>query len=121
MYFIYGSGFEWILEASSSIIFDWWFEWGRKGNLLIKAIELISDTGAHLHSITFDGTKVNTKMCEALGADFCRKTPFILNPKLKEKIYIFYDAAHMVKLIRNAFGNKKMILNENMKKLNGII
>lgn len=38
-------------------------------------------------------------------------TPFIQNPANNEKIFIFYDAAHMIKLIRNAFGDKKCLMN----------
>lgn len=85
----------------------------ERSNLLSKAIELITDTGAHLCSITFDGATVNTSMCTVLGANFNDDSPFILNPATNEKIFTFYDAAHMIKLVRNAFGDKKIIIDGN--------
>lgn len=85
----------------------------ERGNLLKKAIELISETGAHVHSVTFDGTNVNTTMCTSLGANFdlSNPKPYFINPTTKEKVYTFYDPAHMIKLIRNTFGDRKIIMN----------
>jgi len=85
----------------------------ERGNLLTKAIELISETGANINSVTFDGTHVNTSMCTSLGACFelANSKPFFLNPITKEKVFAFYDPAHMIKLIRNTLGDKKNIIN----------
>jgi len=33
-----------------------------RGNVLMKAIDLLNETGVKLFSITFDGASVNTKM-----------------------------------------------------------
>lgn len=89
----------------------------ERSYLLSKAIELITDTGAHLCSITFDGATVNTSMCTKLGANCNDNSPFILNPATNEKIFTFYDAAHLIlvrlKLVRNAFGDKKIIIDGN--------
>lgn len=81
----------------------------ERANLLNKTIELLIDTGAHVNSITFDGAKVNTKMCTELGANFdlLDNRPYLEIPN-NEKLYIFYDPAHMLKLIRNAW--EKIIL-----------
>lgn len=75
-------------------------------NLLQKAIELLSDTGVKINSITFDGTSVNITMVKSLGADLNTR-PYIINLHRNEPIYIFIDAAHMIKLVRNAWGDKK--------------
>lgn len=83
----------------------------ERGNLLKIAIDLINDTGAHLHSITFDGAPVNTSMCLSLGTNFKDQTPHIVNPLNNEKIFVFYDPAHMLKLVRNAFWEKRIIQN----------
>lgn len=73
----------------------------ERGNLIKKAIELISVIGAHVHSVTFDGTNVNTTMCTYLGANFdlSNPKPYFINPPTKEKVYTFYETAHMTKLI----------------------
>jgi hypothetical protein len=78
----------------------------ERANLLQKAIELLSDTGVKINSITFDGTSVNTTMVKSLVADLNTR-PYIINPYRNEPIYIFLDAAHMIKLVRNAWGDKK--------------
>lgn len=83
----------------------------ERGNILKQAIYLITETGAHLHSITFDGAPVNTYMCESLGTQFRTGKSYIINPVTKENIYCFYDPAHMIKLIRNTFGDKKVLKN----------
>lgn len=85
----------------------------ERGNLLSKAIELISETGAQINSVTFDGTYVNTSMCTTLGASFelSNPKPFFVNPLTKETVFVIYDPAHMIKLIRNTLGDKKIIIN----------
>lgn len=42
----------------------------ERGNLLQKSLELMHETGAKVHSITFDGSHTNTAMCKYLGANF---------------------------------------------------
>jgi len=52
-------------------------------------------------------------MCESLGAQFNKGKYFVLNPVTKDKMYTFYDPAHMVKPIRNSLGEKKILYNDN--------
>lgn len=63
----------------------------ERGNLLTKAIELISETGANINSVTFDGTHVNTSMCTSLGACFelTNSIPFFFEPYHKRKSICF--------------------------------
>jgi len=42
---------------------------------------------------------VNTSMCLLLGTNFKDQTPHIVNPLNNEKIFVFYDPAHMLKLV----------------------
>jgi len=74
-------------------------------NLLSKCLELFSETGAKCNSITFDGAPSNIAMCTSLGANFNYYSeyfqPWFYNPaKLQGKIFVFWDAAHMLKLVR---------------------
>jgi len=91
----------------------------ERANLLMKAIELLRETGVTLCSVTFDGAKVNLKMCTELGASFNMDNPkpFILNGK-EDKLFCFYDPAHMLKLIRNAWNNRVIIKNSKGEEIN---
>lgn len=64
--------------------------------------------GAHLHSITFDEAHVNTSMYESLDTKFSTGKSYVINLFTKENIYIFYNPDHMIKMIRNAFGDINM-------------
>jgi len=91
----------------------------ERASLLEKSLELIHETGVILHSLTFDGNRVNITMCTNLGANFdVGKTfkAYIFNPITKEKIFCFLDPCHAIKLVRNAFGDK-LILHYNEKKI----
>lgn len=83
----------------------------ERSNLFQTSIELITNSGAHIHSVTFDGAPVNQSMYSFLGANLKSFKPFISNSITKEKINIFLDPAHMLKLVRNAFGEKKCLIN----------
>lgn len=82
----------------------------ERSNLLKEAIHLLHDTGVKLKSITFDGASVNTKMCTELGANFNLQNnkAYIID---REKIVIYLDPAHMLKLIRNAWEHRNNIKN----------
>lgn len=56
----------------------------ERANILKKAIELLTDTGAKLHSVTFDRTSVNITMAKCLGADLNSKPYiiYIINPRI---------------------------------------
>lgn len=87
----------------------------ERSNLLETAIALITETGANLQSVTFDGAAVNMSMVKSLGANFDidKKLPYFLNKSTNEPIFVFLDAAHMLKLVRNSCGDKKFLRNSN--------
>lgn len=91
----------------------------ERANLLMKAIELLRETGVTLCSVTFDGAKVNLKMCTEMGASFNIDSPkpFILHG-VQDKLFCFFDPAHMLKLIRNAWNNRVVIKNSKGEKIN---
>ncbi|XP_022168754.1 uncharacterized protein LOC111032661 [Myzus persicae] len=75
----------------------------ERANLLSKCLELFSNTGAKCNS-NIDGTP-NLAMCTSLGANFNYYSdnfqPWFYNPsKPQEKIFVFWDAAHILKLVR---------------------
>lgn len=93
----------------------------ERANLLTKCLELFADTGAKCFSITFDGAPTNIAMCKSLSANFDYFSehfqPWFYNPAYpiaeKKKIFIFWDACHTLKLVRNTIGDKKELLNKN--------
>lgn len=94
----------------------------ERANLLSKCLELFSNTGAKCNSITFDGAPSNIAMCTSLGANFNNYPdnfqPWFYNPsKPQEKIFVFWDAAHMLKLVRNTLGDKKKLIDGNGHKI----
>ena len=80
----------------------------ERGNLLKQALQLLHDSGVCVPSVTFDGTTTNYSMAESLGACFEMKDkkfkPYILHPSSSHKVFIFPDASHMIKNVRNVFG-----------------
>lgn len=92
-----------------------------KAELLRDIIKAVTECGIKIVGCTFDGHPCNFGMVEALGAnldvlasDF---KPIVKNPINGEKIYIFLDAPHMEKLVRNALGIRKIMLNEKNEKI----
>lgn len=88
----------------------------ERANLLTKCLELINDTGAKVFSITFDGAPSNLAMCSSLGANFDYFgdfKPWIINSITGEKLWIFWDPCHMLKLVRNTLGDKKVLIDSN--------
>jgi len=54
----------------------------ERSNLLKTVIDIISETGANINSVTYDGANVNTTMCTSLGAKFDlenNNSPYFLN------------------------------------------
>lgn len=83
----------------------------QKAELLRHALNLLKETGVNIVSLTFDGCSTNVTMAKLLGCNFNIKT---LNTKciaqttnnVDVEVAVFLDPAHMVKLVRNAFGGK---------------
>lgn len=82
----------------------------EKSNLIKKALEFVNDTGVKVTSLTFDASTSNVAMATQLGAniqDINNLKTYFLHPVTNEKIFIFYDPCHMLKLIRNCLGHYK--------------
>lgn len=85
----------------------------QKAELIRHALNLLKETGVKIVSLTFDGCSTNVTMAKLLGCNFNIKT---LNTKfiaqttnnVDVEVAVFLDPAHMVKLVRNAFGEKKL-------------
>lgn len=74
----------------------------QKAELKKHALSLLKNTGVSVVSLTFDDCSSNLTMARLLGCDLSLST---LNTKFDD-VAIFLDAAHMIKLVRNAFGDR---------------
>lgn len=89
----------------------------QRKDLIVKIIEQIIDRGIILCSITFDGLRANKTTCKLLGAELN-----VFSPQFKpyftvkgQRIYIFFDACHMLKLVRNRLGVRKTLIDGESK------
>lgn len=92
---------------------------GRK-HLLVGVLRSLNECGVVVTNTTFDGLPANGKMCKLLNADLDINSsnfkPSICVDEM-EPIHIIYDHCHMLKLIRNALGNKKVLYDSSGAKI----
>lgn len=78
----------------------------EKAALMREVVLKTSKTGIKVVGMTFDGLASNVATCRKLGTDFHNNKAYIVNPHSDEKIYLFLDACHMLKLARNCLARK---------------
>lgn len=86
----------------------------QRATLVRVAVEMAQEVGVQVTNLTFDGAPSNFAMARCLGCQLDSldnlKPYFEIN---SAKIFIFPDPSHMIKLVRNTFGDKKKIVNMN--------
>src|SRR5690606_23953604 len=81
---------------------------------LAEVIKAVSETGATVLGCTADGTQVNVTTFQLFGAKFDDGPAWFQNPaNATEKIYVFLNAVHMLKLVRNTLGDTKILLSND--------
>lgn len=70
----------------------------ERAEITLQIINFIVPSGVNIIALTFDGLPANIKLCTELNADV---------------YYIFFDAAHMLKLIRTAWATKRVVYDSN--------
>lgn len=81
--------------------------------LTLQVIKEIEAVGAKVISLTGDGLAGNKSAAESLGARFDLDQPYFNSPTYpQQKIYIIFDAPHMIKLVRKHF-SKNYIYHNN--------
>ncbi|KAF2892267.1 hypothetical protein ILUMI_13908, partial [Ignelater luminosus] len=84
-----------------------------KSAFVFMGVSLGSYWKLPLGSITFDGAAVNIAMCNELGTQYQfpdLKPSFQFN---NMEVHTFWDACHMVKLVRNTLGDRKILYDPN--------
>lgn len=89
----------------------------ERANLLNMCLSLLHKSKVQVLSVTFDGAPVNKSMCTRLGAtlNYDNLCSYIIHPDTGEKVFIFLDPSHALKLVRNTLGEKGILLNESNK------
>jgi Transposase protein len=98
----------------------------QRSEIVIKCIEKLQSTGAQVYSLTFDGHKSNVSMAATLGADFSRwkhgtstlRTEIAHTAEGQPRIQLMLDPSHMIKLVRNAFGDLRVLTNGKGEEIN---
>ncbi|XP_031332870.1 uncharacterized protein LOC116163161 [Photinus pyralis] len=74
-------------------------------NLVMIMLQLLHEYGVNVHSITYDGDKVNEAMVVALGANISINSPkeklYFSHPITSHPVWLFPDPCHMLKNVRN--------------------
>lgn len=83
---------------------------------MIECLKALHETGLKIVSVTCDGTTTNLGMFRDLGCDFNNisslQTSFP-HPITNDKVVAFLDPCHMLKLVRNTFGDTKILVDVN--------
>lgn len=87
----------------------------EKANLVNTVLPFVHDTDVSVKTLTFDGTATNLSMTTNLGAQlsFLDIKPYFEHPETKQKVHLFLDPAHMIKLCRNTLGDWKELFDED--------
>ena len=78
--------------------------------LITEAIKILTEIGANVHAVVFDGAPKNVAMAETLGCKVNKLEYSFPHPsKTNKQIYVIFDVCHMVQLARNAFSDMKVL------------
>lgn len=90
----------------------------ERAEITKKVLEFLAPSKIEVISFTFDGLPANIAMCKQLGADIFNYKAFFKHPTEKHNVFIYLDAAHMLKLIRNAFASKRILYDADGYEIN---
>lgn len=92
----------------------------RKANLINICLEKCHEVGVTVTNLTFDGCSANFKAAQILGCeltDLNNLKTFFPHPTTSEKVCIFIDPCHVIKLIRNTFEKKRLLFDKNNRQI----
>lgn len=91
-----------------------------RANLLKTCLVQCYNVGVDIFAITFDGCAASLNAAELLGCNLknpkCLKTTF-KHPEDDYEVAVLLDPCHMMKLIRNTCEAKRLIIDENGKRI----
>jgi len=87
-----------------------------RASLVKNCLELCLESNIEVVSLTFDCTASNMSMARQLGCDIENLKVDFPHPANKEKtIYVYPDPSHLIKLLRNTYGEKRELMHGGNK------
>lgn len=86
----------------------------EREQLVGKVLKTLIDCNVCVAGLTFDGFAANKSMCRLFGATLNVYSP-VFKPYITvndQKIYIFFDICHMIKLVRNRLSAKEVLIDD---------
>lgn len=86
----------------------------EKSNLVLQCISAVYSTGMRVVSVTCDGMMTNQSTLKLLGCKFKNITSlqtWFPHPDTNDKVVVFLDPCHMLKLVRNVMGDLKLLVD----------
>lgn len=86
----------------------------QKANLVFQCLSLLHNCGICIKSVTCDGVANNLSMIRLLKCNISNSRclqGYFEHPISRQKVHIFLDPCHMLKLVRNMLGDYKCIVN----------
>lgn len=81
--------------------------------LLAQFLTALNGYGVIVTNVTFDGCPTSFSMTKIFGCNL----KVDQQTDHKNKVFMFPDPSHMIKLIRNVFGEKKIFIDENFREV----
>lgn len=82
-------------------------------NLVTQCLKALFDCNINIISLTFDGAQANFVMANLLGCSLKLQNIKTSFKSENHIVQILPDLSHMIKLVRNTFGEKKIMIDEN--------
>lgn len=92
----------------------------ERANLVKMCIQRLHDIGVRVTSLTCDGPSCHVCMLKELGVslDLSNMVTYFIHPQDPDvKVYVFLDICHMLKLVRNTFGQWGILLDKDGRKI----
>lgn len=90
----------------------------QKCNLVQICLQMSEVAGVNVVALTCDGPATNFSMLESLGCKNIAQNPEITKFKYSEStVNVFIDPCHAVKLVRNAFGERRVFFDAQNRKI----
>lgn len=88
----------------------------QQSTLIKHCLISLEEVGIDVVSVTCDGTATNIATLNLLGCelnDVANLKTYFSHPTTEQPVFAFLDPCHMLKLVRNALGDKKELVMEN--------
>lgn len=93
----------------------------EKANIVRQAIIRLTNEGISILSVTCDGPSAHFKMANIFGAsvrNILDIQPYFKHPlHANKKIYVIFDACHMIKLLRNSWAECENFIDSKERKI----